>query len=825
MNSLDDFHLQSKPPNNRTTPIGDIAARLRGQLESLQPAIDPASSPEMTCEPGSASPQPAMFPALGHWYSAADGDSRARAIFDRHYSRIHYKDGRKPKLFVGPGEKMVLLTSDCKALFIWRKFISGDGQTGVNCAVFRNEGPVQSSELIRQACELAWQRWPGERLYTYVDAASVQSTNPGYCFKMAGWQACGQTKVNKLLILECLPLPTSPSPDLPIEASPAITTPESASMPAGLTVGSVCAGVGGFDLGFARAGHVTKFCIEIDSYRQRSLQKNFHGSAIFADLKADNDLPSVDILCGGIPCQPFSVVGKRKGSADERDLWPDFLRAICKVRPRYIVLENVAGLLSSNEGRDFGRILRDLAKNGYDAEWDCISAAAAGAAHIRERLFLLAYPAQDNRPGREILRAARAALKVCREAQQEREIEWWGGRAFRTSPNVGVRAYPNTDVLGMADAVPPQLDIDRMMALGDSVDPVITEAIGRAILADFQRNMAEQAQAPQLAPEETWRSPSSPVQIWPTLARLAIASGEGPYLRLWALLSEYSRRDGGRGSFRLNSESLNELACTLGITPSTLSTLVRKGDGIYWSRGGNRLWQVSAVKLYEHLQSAAKAAAIAGYDEPNRRKMLIPLECFSSLELFYATCLNAWLMDRKAGEFMVTWKVLTAWWGRNRACLNRWMDIAGIQRTENWGKRRIGTADRRTGLFDVIQDPETGNPNMVVESQGQLWLMYQRGNTYYANQSVSRARRGAFKLLNASSGNSLGASPRPDAEQWQRDNLKANFHSVDAHSRYQKKHGLPDISYTLAAEEVLVGPRVRGRRVWRAWEASVPTRK
>lgn len=319
--------------------------------------------------------------------------------------------------------------------------------------------------------------------------------------------------------------------------------------------------------------------------------------------------------------------------------------------------------------------------------------------------------------------------------------------------------------------------------------------------------------------------PEQLIQIWPTIARLAIASGEGPYFRLWALLSEYSRRDGGRGSFRLNSESLKGLACTLGITPSTLSTIVRKGDGIYWSRGGNRLWQVSAVKLYEHLQGAAQLAAIAGYDEPNRRKMLIPIESFSSLELFYATCLNAWLMDRKAGEFMVTWNVLAAWWGRNRACLNRWMKIAGIERTANEGNLWVANAGDQRHFFDVIHDHPTGQPNCLFIKDGQIWRWYQRGNTYYANQSVSRARRGAFKLLNASSGNSSGASTQPDAEQWQRHNLKANFRAVDAHSRYQKKHGLPDISYTLSAREVITHPRIRGRQVWRAWEPNIATRK
>lgn len=125
------------------------------------------------------------------WISVLDGDARARAIFNRHYSRRFYSDGRKPKLFVGPGEKMVLLTPLCDAVFIWRKFISHDGQRGVNCAVFRNESEHLSSELIADAVCLAWKRWPGERLYTYVDPRKVRSTNPGYCFLVSGWRKCG----------------------------------------------------------------------------------------------------------------------------------------------------------------------------------------------------------------------------------------------------------------------------------------------------------------------------------------------------------------------------------------------------------------------------------------------------------------------------------------------------------------------------------------------------------------------------------------------------------------------------------------------------------
>jgi hypothetical protein len=137
-----------------------------------------------------------------HWFSTRDGDIIAKLLFDRHYSRIKYADGRQPKLFVGPGAKTVMLTENGDALWVWRKFISGDGQQGVNCAIFRNEGPVLSSELILDAEKIAWKRWPGQRLFTYVNPRKIKSSNPGACFKIAGWNICGETKRHKLLILE-----------------------------------------------------------------------------------------------------------------------------------------------------------------------------------------------------------------------------------------------------------------------------------------------------------------------------------------------------------------------------------------------------------------------------------------------------------------------------------------------------------------------------------------------------------------------------------------------------------------------------------------------
>jgi hypothetical protein len=139
------------------------------------------------------------------WQTVRDGDDSARAIFHRHYSYRPYADGRRPKLIVGPGEKLVLLRHDARALFIWRKFISGDGNEGINCAVFRNEGAERSSDLIREGDYIADLRWPGERHYTYVNPRAVRSVNPGYCFLVAGWRRCGVTKHNKLLILERAP--------------------------------------------------------------------------------------------------------------------------------------------------------------------------------------------------------------------------------------------------------------------------------------------------------------------------------------------------------------------------------------------------------------------------------------------------------------------------------------------------------------------------------------------------------------------------------------------------------------------------------------------
>lgn len=149
---------------------------------------------------------PQMVMTSDVWVEVRDGDPGALLLFSRHYSKYHYRDGRNPNRFVGPGERIVLVNWERTALFVWRKFIDKSGQQGINCAIFRNENhQVKSSELIIEAETIAWKRWPGERLYTYVNPRAVKSANPGYCFKMAGWRLCGITKKRKLLILEKLP--------------------------------------------------------------------------------------------------------------------------------------------------------------------------------------------------------------------------------------------------------------------------------------------------------------------------------------------------------------------------------------------------------------------------------------------------------------------------------------------------------------------------------------------------------------------------------------------------------------------------------------------
>lgn len=134
-----------------------------------------------------------------YWNRISDADSRAIALYERHYSflnRHNFKSRPKHSRagIGGAGSKCALLTTSGDALFVWRyflphKLIDPFGKfTGPFCTVFRNEGTYHSSSMILEAEEWAWWKWPGETLHTFIDPTSVASPNPGYCFKKAGWK-------------------------------------------------------------------------------------------------------------------------------------------------------------------------------------------------------------------------------------------------------------------------------------------------------------------------------------------------------------------------------------------------------------------------------------------------------------------------------------------------------------------------------------------------------------------------------------------------------------------------------------------------------------
>jgi len=158
-----------------------------------------------------------------------------------------------------------------------------------------------------------------------------------------------------------------------------------------VNVGSTFSGVGGFDLGFERAGMPVLWQAEIDDWCRRVLRDHWPEATIYDDVRAvGGDAAAVDLLCGGFPCQDLSVAGKRAGFKGERSsLFFEFARIADELRPRWIVLENVVGLLSSAEGRDFGILLATLAEIGYGCAWRVVDARYFGVPQRRRRVFIV----------------------------------------------------------------------------------------------------------------------------------------------------------------------------------------------------------------------------------------------------------------------------------------------------------------------------------------------------------------------------------------------------------------------------------------------------
>ena len=233
-----------------------------------------------------------------------------------------------------------------------------------------------------------------------------------------------------------------------------------------LTVGSLFSGIGGMDLGLERAGHAVIWQSEIDPYCNKVLKKHWPTVPNLGDITTIDwgKIERPDIICGGYPCQPFSHAGKRNGTADPRHLWPAMHNAILQLRPDYALMENVRGHLSLG----FGDVLADLAKIGYDAEWQCIPAAAIGALHKRDRLYIVAYPKGSRLQGNGQPFRQKPPLAVFTSSSSH--CKWHNSKAiWQTEPNVG----------RVANGVPNR--VDRLKGLGNAVVPQVAELVGRLI--------------------------------------------------------------------------------------------------------------------------------------------------------------------------------------------------------------------------------------------------------------------------------------------------------------------------------------------------------
>jgi site-specific DNA-cytosine methylase len=170
-----------------------------------------------------------------------------------------------------------------------------------------------------------------------------------------------------------------------------------------VNVGSLFSGPGLLDLGLAQAGHRHGWFVERDEHRRAILERRFPGVPVHDDVRTvgAHNLGRVDCIAGGFPCKGASSAGKRTGLAHpETALWAEFERVVRELRPGFVLVENVANLLSIHDGAVWGAVLGDLAALGYDVAWDCVPAAAVGAPHGRDRVFAFAAHADGAHAGR-----------------------------------------------------------------------------------------------------------------------------------------------------------------------------------------------------------------------------------------------------------------------------------------------------------------------------------------------------------------------------------------------------------------------------------------
>lgn len=165
-------------------------------------------------------------------------------------------------------------------------------------------------------------------------------------------------------------------------------------MPCALSHGSLFSGIGGFDLAAEWMGWENKFHCEWNDFGQKVLNHYWPNAESFNDITKANFkhyANRIDVLTGGFPCQPYSQAGKRLGKADDRHLWPEMLRAIQEIAPKYIVGENVYGIVNWNGGLVFGEVQADLEAEGYEVQPVILPAVSVNAPHRRDRVWFVAH--------------------------------------------------------------------------------------------------------------------------------------------------------------------------------------------------------------------------------------------------------------------------------------------------------------------------------------------------------------------------------------------------------------------------------------------------
>jgi DNA (cytosine-5)-methyltransferase 1 len=293
-----------------------------------------------------------------------------------------------------------------------------------------------------------------------------------------------------------------------------------------LKVLDLFSGIVGFSLGLERTGgfQTVAFC-EIEPYCRRVLAKHWPDVRQYEDVReltAERlaaDGIAVDVITGGFPCQDISTAGKRAGMDEgtRSGLWSEIVRLARDLRPRFIIVENVSNLLSGPSERPggwFGRVLGDLAEIRFDAEWHCIPASAVGAPHIRDRVWIIAYPQHphadsagphraqehvngDVEPPHEQVRFVGPLGALLADAKK---LQCNGRADHARGGGQGADALPESrdgdrfagasgsewlcepEVGRVVDGIPGDVDCRRLIALGNAVVPAIPEIIGRAIL-------------------------------------------------------------------------------------------------------------------------------------------------------------------------------------------------------------------------------------------------------------------------------------------------------------------------------------------------------